>query len=95
MKRHRGTANLRYLAPPVAVIAVAVGTVAGVAGLTVGYLAPVGYATGVLAGSVVEGRGLPVRSRLWLPVVFATMHGSWGVGFLLSPRALRAQPVRR
>lgn len=92
MKRHRGTANLRYLAPPVAVIAVAGGTVAGVAGLTVGFLAPVGYAAALLAGSVVEGHGLPVRSRLWLPVVFATMHGSWGVGFLLSPRALRADP---
>jgi glycosyltransferase involved in cell wall biosynthesis len=90
MKRHRGTVNLRYLAPPVAVIAVAAGTVAGLVGLRIGYLAPVGYATAVLAGSAIEGRGLPVRSRLWLPVVFATMHGSWGVGFLLSPRALRA-----
>jgi hypothetical protein len=79
----------------VAVVAVVAGTVAGAAGLTVGFLAPVGYATGVLAGSVVEGRGLPVKSRLWLPVVFATMHGSWGVGFLLSPRALRATPEHR
>jgi len=96
MSRHRGTANLRYLAPPVAVVAVAAGTVAGlvgvvfdVAALRIGLLAPAGYAAGVLAGSVVNGRDLPVRARLWLPVVFATMHGSWGIGFLLSPRALR------
>jgi cellulose synthase/poly-beta-1,6-N-acetylglucosamine synthase-like glycosyltransferase len=89
MTRHRGTANLRYLAPPLAVIAVAAGTVAGVAGFRPGLLAPLGYAAGVLGGSLVSGRGLPWRSKAWLPVVFATMHGSWGVGFLLSPRALR------
>jgi GT2 family glycosyltransferase len=89
MTRHRGTANLRYLAPPLAVIAVAAGTVAGVAGFRPAFLAPLGYAAGVLGGSAVSGRGLPWRSRAWLPVVFATMHGSWGIGFLLSPRALR------
>ena len=97
MKRHRGTANLRYLAPPVAVIAVvsgtaagAIGAMAGVAALRIGFLAPAGYVAGILAGSAVIGSGLPIRSRMWLPVVFATMHGSWGIGFLLSPRALRA-----
>jgi cellulose synthase/poly-beta-1,6-N-acetylglucosamine synthase-like glycosyltransferase len=89
MTRHRGTANLRYLAPPLAVIAVAAGTVAGVAGFRPGFLAPLGYAAGVVGGSLVSGKALPWRSRAWLPVVFATMHGSWGVGFLLSPRALR------
>jgi hypothetical protein len=98
MTRHRGTANLRYLAPPMAVIAVvsgtaigAIGAIAGVATLRIGFLAPAGYAVGVLVGSAVNGSGLPMRSRLWLPVVFATMHGSWGIGFLLSPRALRAE----
>jgi glycosyltransferase involved in cell wall biosynthesis len=89
MSRHRGTANLRYLAPPLAVIAVAAGTVVGLAGLWIGFLAPVGYAAGVLAGSLISGKGLPLRSKAWLPIVFATMHGSWGIGFLLSPRALR------
>jgi len=91
MSRHRGTANLRYLAPPVAVIAVAAGTVAGVAGLRLGFLAPVGYAASVLVGSAVLGLDLPPKAKLWLPVVLATMHGSWGVGFLLSPRGLRAE----
>ena len=53
-------------------------------------LAPAGYAAGVLVGSAIAGRGLPPRSRAWLPLVLATMHGAWGVGFLTSPRALRA-----
>lgn len=89
MHQHRGTANLRYLAPPTAVLLVAAGALAGIAGLRIGFVLPLGYAVGVVGGAVVTGRGLPLRAKLWLPLVFATMHGSWGVGFLLSPRALR------
>jgi hypothetical protein len=89
MHRYPATANLRYLAPPLAVLGVAAGTAVGLAGFRWGLLAPVGYVLGVTAGSVVIGSDLPPRARLWLPVVFATMHGSWGLGFLLSPRALR------
>lgn len=96
MAQHRGTASLRYLAPPMVVAAVTVGAVAGVVGsvggpgwLSAGLVLPAGYAVAVLAGSLVVGRGLPPRSRLWLPLVLATMHGSWGVGFLASPRSLR------
>jgi glycosyltransferase involved in cell wall biosynthesis len=90
MREHEGTASLRYLAPPAAVVVVAVGTVVGLAGWRPALVAPVGYAAAVVAGSLVVGRGLPGRSRAWLPLVIATMHGSWGVGFLTSPRALRA-----
>jgi succinoglycan biosynthesis protein ExoA len=90
MREHEGTASLRYLAPPAAVVAVTVGTVVGLAGWRPALLAPAGYAAGVLVGSAVAGRGLPPRSRAWLPLVLATMHGAWGVGFLTSPRALRA-----
>lgn len=95
MRHHPGTANLRYLAPPVASVAVLVGTVGGIAGratgllpLQAGFLAPGGYAVAILAGSLLNGRGLPPRARMLLPVVFATMHFSWGAGFLLSPRSL-------
>jgi glycosyltransferase involved in cell wall biosynthesis len=89
MREHEGTVSPRYLAPPVAVVVVAAGTVVGLAGWRPALVAPLGYAAAVVAGSLVVGRGLPVRSRAWLPLVIATMHGSWGVGFLTSPRALR------
>jgi glycosyl transferase family 2 len=89
MREHRETVSLRYLAPPAAVLAVGAGTLAALLGRRWGLVAPLGYAAGVTAGSVVVGRGLPARAQLWLPVVFATMHGSWGVGFLLSSRSLR------
>jgi glycosyltransferase involved in cell wall biosynthesis len=90
MREHEGTASLRYLAPPAAVVAVTAGTVVGLAGWRPALLAPAGYVAGVLVGSAVAGRGLPPRSRAWLPLVLATMHGAWGIGFLTSPRALRA-----
>jgi hypothetical protein len=100
MHRYPNTANLRYLAPPVAVATVTAGTVAGLAGFRWGFLAPGGYGVAVLAASGVVGRELPLRARVWLPVVFPTMHVSWGIGFLLSPRALRVRdeprtPARR
>jgi hypothetical protein len=90
MREHSGTVNLRYLAPPAAVLAIGAGAVAAATGRRWGLVAPLGYAAAITASSVVVGRGLPVRARLWLPLIFATMHGSWGVGFLLSSRDLRA-----
>jgi hypothetical protein len=89
MREHRGTASTRYLAPPAAVVAIAAGTVVGVAAWRPALLVPAGYAAAVLGGSAVIGRDLPGRARAWLPLVLATMHVSWGVGFLTSARSLR------
>lgn len=92
MREHPGTVSARYLAPPTAVLAVGAGTLVGL-GWRPALLVPLGYGVAVLAGSAVVGRGLPLRARVWLPAVLATMHGAWGVGFLLSsPRLRRAEP---
>jgi cellulose synthase/poly-beta-1,6-N-acetylglucosamine synthase-like glycosyltransferase len=95
MRTHAGTASARYLAPPAALLAVAAGVLLGLAGaatgvgwLALGWLAPLGYAAGIAAGSVREGRGQPAGVRARLPLVLATMHFSWGWGFLTSPRSL-------
>jgi glycosyltransferase involved in cell wall biosynthesis len=88
MRRHEGTVNLRYLAPPLAFSAVLAGTLAAIAGFLPGLVLPVGYAVAVAAGSMLESRGLPARARALLPVAMATMHLSWGAGFLSSPRRL-------
>jgi glycosyltransferase involved in cell wall biosynthesis len=95
MRTHQGTANLRYLAPPGALLAIAAGTVVGLAAVTtgpiwgaVGFLLPIGYAVAVTAGAFYESRGLPLGVRARLPLVLATMHGSWGFGFLTSPPRL-------
>ncbi|WP_198682468.1 glycosyltransferase family 2 protein [Kribbella sp. VKM Ac-2569] len=93
VRRHPETASKRYLAPPVAVIALAVGTILGIIGLAtgiswldLGFLAPLGYAVLLLVGSAVEGRYLPWKALAWLPLVCATMHVSWGLGFLIGLR---------
>ena len=89
MRRHPGTVNVRYLAPPVALVAITVGLLLGIVGvwvpwLLLGFAVPVGYVAGVLMATLLAGGGLPARARLWLPLVFATMHTSWGSGFLTS-----------
>ena len=51
----------------------------------VGLSAPLGYAALTLAASAVSARTEPAlapRAAARLPLVYATMHGSWGAGFL-------------
>jgi succinoglycan biosynthesis protein ExoA len=95
MRRHAGTASLRYLAPPFAlagcVLGVVVGGIGGLVGapvLLLGFLAPVGYLVAVLAASGWLASRVPTSARPWLPVVLSTMHLSWGLGFLTSRRRL-------
>jgi hypothetical protein len=87
-REHQGTLNLRYLAPPIAVVVMAIGIVAGALGFWPGWILPGGYALAIVAGAVVEGRGLPFGAWVRLPLVFATMHITWGLGFLTSPPGL-------
>src|SRR5689334_9559337 len=93
IRRHPETANKRYLAPPVAVILLAVGTILGIVGLAtgvswldLGFIAPLGYALLLIFGSAMEGRYLPWKALFWMPLVCATMHISWGLGFLIGLR---------
>lgn len=92
-RRHPETLSLRYLAAPVAVAGIGVGVALAVAGavtrtpalVALGIAAPVGYAAVNLAASIHASRKQPVLKRasaVRLPTVFATMHMSWGLGFL-------------
>src|SRR5919107_820650 len=81
IRRHPETVSPRYLAPPAVTAAVLAGTAAGTVGSVVGipalrwgWLAPLGYGSGVVAASLVGARGLPWRARVWLPMVLATIH---------------------
>ncbi|MER7982898.1 glycosyltransferase family 2 protein [Streptomyces sp. NPDC095817] len=90
---HEGSINLRYLAPPTAVCAIAAGVVVGAALTPWGFVVPAGYLTAIALGSLPAGKGLPVKARLQIPVALATMHMSWGWGFLTSPKALARKVV--
>jgi cellulose synthase/poly-beta-1,6-N-acetylglucosamine synthase-like glycosyltransferase len=90
-RRHPDTISVRYLAAPVTVAAVTgglalsvVAAVTGNRGLMVLGLMPAGvYGLGnlVASASVAANSGdMSLMKRL--PAVFATMHGSWGAGFI-------------
>jgi succinoglycan biosynthesis protein ExoA len=92
LRRHPGTVSARYLAPPVAVLGVGIGTSTGLLGLVTssrvlraGFLAPAGYLAVVLAGSAAAGP-MSVAARLRLPVVLVATHMAWGLGFLVGLR---------
>jgi succinoglycan biosynthesis protein ExoA len=97
MRRHPDTANLRYLAPPGTVVALAAGTALGLVGsltgvrwLRAGYLAPGGYASVVLLATAAAPPTLRAAARAWLPVVLGVTHLSWGAGFLVGSRPVDA-----
>jgi succinoglycan biosynthesis protein ExoA len=93
IRHYPGTVSARYLAPPMVSLAILLGLVAGLVGALVGlpllgwgWLAPLGYGLGVLVASLKEGQALSPGARAWLPFVLATMHLSWGSGFLFGRR---------
>ncbi|MET9551549.1 glycosyltransferase family 2 protein [Streptomyces sp. NPDC006645] len=90
---HAGSINPRYLAPPVAVCANVAGIVVGLAVTPWALIVPGGYLAAIVAGSIPAGKGLPLKARLQIPLALATMHMSWGVGFLTSPRSLAKKVI--
>lgn len=80
---HQGSINARYLAPPAALLACAVGLIGGLAWRPL-WLVPTAYAMGVGVGGLAAARHEKLAVAVRLPYVLATMHGSWGWGFLTS-----------
>jgi succinoglycan biosynthesis protein ExoA len=89
VRRYPETATARYLAPPLTLVGVVTGSVAGLLGvivdsrlLRVGFLAPAGYLALIIGGSLVAARPMSASARLRLPLVLAATHLAWGAGFL-------------
>ncbi len=83
--RHEGALGVRYLAPPVTVAAVALGTLGSTAYRPLAVL-PLGYAAAVTVGGWWIARDQPPAVRARVPAALATMHLSWGAGFLVGLR---------
>ena len=86
-RQHKGTINMRYLAPPVALAGIVLGAIGGFLWWPL-WLVPAAYAVLIVAAGLPLGRGLPLAARPLIPVALATMHMSWGWGFLTSPPSL-------
>jgi glycosyltransferase involved in cell wall biosynthesis len=88
-RKHAGTINYRYLAPPVALAGTVISLIAGLL-VSPWLLVLAGvYAGFTLIAGVALGKGL--LEKLLMPAVLFTMQMSWGAGFITSPKSLVPQ----
>jgi glycosyltransferase involved in cell wall biosynthesis len=88
-RKHAGTINYRYLAPPFALAGTVISLIAGLL-VSPWLLVPAGvYAAFTLIAGIALGKGL--LEKLLMPAVLFTMQMSWGAGFITSPKYLVPQ----
>ena len=85
-RRHQGTINYRYLAPPFTVVATSLSILLGALVWPIFYIPAVVYAMFILGASAIIGKS--AGEIVCLPTILLTMHISWGFGFLTSPKSL-------
>lgn len=85
-RRHEGTINLRYLAPPFTVVGCLLSIALGGLLHPIFYVPALTYLVFITFASLYIARGL--LQTLLMPWILITMHFSWGIGFLTSPRKL-------
>ena len=84
-RRHSGTINYRYLAPPFALVGFSLSVIAGFF-LPICFIPAAIYLLFVLAASVRIASS--IREYFLLLAVIPTMHFAWGAGFISSPKTL-------
>ncbi|WP_404772136.1 glycosyltransferase family 2 protein [Agromyces mediolanus] len=93
-RRFPSANGLRYFVPPVMVLGVILGLLAGLGGLVqaltghtpwlaLGLVVPAVYLIFVVVATLVYGRGQGAAAWLWFLVVLPCIHVAWGVGFVL------------
>ena len=85
-RQHPKTTNFRYLAPPVALVINLLSVLFGAVVAEVFFLPVLIYITSLIIGGAIIGEKF--ADKLLMPIVFATMHLSWGAGFITSPKKL-------
>ena len=85
-RRHKGTVNLRYLAPPFALLGTITSLVLATTLSNIWIIPAVIYLTFLFVASGLIGKG--ILERLIMPLILFTMHMSWGAGFITSPKKL-------
>jgi hypothetical protein len=88
-RKHAGTINYRYLAPPLALIGTLLSLIMGSVVSPLLYV-PAGIYVGfTLVAGIVLGKGL--LEKIMMPSVLFTMQMAWGAGFVTSPKSLVPQ----
>ena len=85
-RRHQGTINYRYLAPPFTVVATTLSLLLGWLISPVLLIPALVYAVFIVIASLIIGKS--AGEILCLPTILPVMHISWGFGFLTSPKSL-------
>ena len=85
-RRHKGSINYRYLAPPFTVVATSLSILLGALISPILFIPALVYSVFILGASTIIGKSM--GEILCLPTILLTMHISWGLGFLTSPKSL-------
>jgi glycosyltransferase involved in cell wall biosynthesis len=80
-RRDIGAASKRYFAPPMVLIGIAAGFVFLAFGQLLGIIPAAAYLSGITLVAVLA-KGLSLKTRAALVIALATMHLSWGWGFV-------------
>lgn len=85
-RRHKGTINYRYLAPPVALSGFLTSLILGTLIHSIFFIPAAIYLLFVAVASVAIASSL--IQYIFLLTVIPTMHFAWGAGFITSPKGL-------
>jgi succinoglycan biosynthesis protein ExoA len=85
-RRHSGTINYRYLAPPFALLGFSASLVLGIVLSSIFFIPALVYLLFVVLASLKISTS--IREYLLLLLVIPTMHFAWGAGFISSPKTL-------
>jgi glycosyltransferase involved in cell wall biosynthesis len=85
-RQHQNTLNFRYLAPPIAVLVILLSIFFAIL-IDPVFITPIFiYFASLVVGGIFIGK--KITDKLLMPLVLATMHISWGIGFISSPKKL-------
>lgn len=85
-RRHKGTINYRYLAPPVALAGFLASIVLGGLLHSIFFIPAAIYLLFVAGASIAIARSL--AQYIYLLAIIPTMHFAWGAGFITSPKSI-------
>jgi glycosyltransferase involved in cell wall biosynthesis len=85
-RKHQGTINYRYLAPPFTIVGVSASLILGFLLSPILFAPAVIYAVFIILGSLLISKN--TLEFFLLLLILPVMHFSWGAGFITSPRSI-------